>query len=130
MRLTGKKILITQSDAYMGPAIQAFFEDEGAELTAAPGLVPFGDGFNGYPPLDQPFDVVIANLAHDPMNGPLDQLKDDSWQALFDTMVHPLMGLVRHFAPRMADQGGGKIVAVTSAAPLRGIPGSAAYYCS
>ena len=31
-------------------------------------------------------------------------------------------GLVRHFAPRMADQGGGKIVAVTSAAPLRGIP--------
>jgi hypothetical protein len=39
VRLTGKKILITQSDAYMGPAIQAFFEAEGAELTAAPGLV-------------------------------------------------------------------------------------------
>ena len=127
MRLTGKKILITQSDAYMGPAIQAFFEAEGAELTAAPGIVPFGDGFNSYPPLDQPFDVVIANLAHDPMNGPLDQLKDDSWQALFDTMVHPLMSLVRHFAPQMANQGGGKIVAVTSAAPLKGIPGSAAY---
>ena len=65
------------------------FEAEGAELTAAPGLVPFGDGFNSYPPLDQPFDVVIANLAHDPMNGPLDQLKDDSWQALFDTGSSP-----------------------------------------
>ena len=36
----------------------------------------FRDGFNSYP-LDQAFDVVIANLAHDPMNGPLD-LKDDS----------------------------------------------------
>ena len=42
-------------------------------------------------------------------------------------MVHPLMALVRHFAPRMADQGHGKIIAITSAAPLKGLPGSAAY---
>ena len=57
------------------------FEAEGARLTAAPGLVPFGVG-SIIPPARQPFDVVIANLAHDPMNSPLDQLKDDSWQAL------------------------------------------------
>ena len=37
------------------------------------------------------------------------------------------MSLVRHFAPAMAGAGAGKIIALTSAAPLRGIPGSAAY---
>jgi len=46
---------------------------------------------------------------------------------MFDTMVHPLMRLIRHFAPLMAERGHGKIVAITSAAPLRGLPGSAAY---
>ena len=46
---------------------------------------------------------------------------------MFDVMVHPLMHLVRHFAPQMAARGGGKIVAITSAAPLKGIAGSTAY---
>ena len=127
MRLKQKQILITQSDAYMGPSIQAFFEKEGADITAIPGPVPFGSAFEHYPAFGRTFDVVIANLAHDPMNGPLDQLTDGAWQALFDTMVHPLMSLTRHFAPIMAHAGAGKIIAVTSAAPLRGIPGSAAY---
>ncbi|MFN3238817.1 MAG: SDR family NAD(P)-dependent oxidoreductase, partial [Pseudomonadales bacterium] len=52
---------------------------------------------------------------------------DEGWQKLFDVMVHPLMALIRYFAPRMAERGHGKIVAVTSAAPLRGIIGSSAY---
>ena len=46
---------------------------------------------------------------------------------MFNAMVHPLMCLIRHFAPLMAERGHGKIIAITSAAPLRGIPGSTAY---
>jgi len=126
-RLEHKKILITQSDDYMGPAIADLFAAEAAQVTARPGWVPFGPDFASYVQDLPDFDVVIANLAHDPCNGPIEALADDSWEKLFDTMVHPLMALVRHFAPRMADRGHGKIIAITSAAPLRGLPGSAAY---
>jgi len=126
-RLENQKILITQSDDYMGPAIEKLFTGEGANVISKPGVVPYGQAFDGYADECDDIDVLIANLAHDPCNMPVADIKDDDWQALFNTMVHPLMTLVRYFAPKMAVQGRGKIVAITSAAPLRGIPGSTAY---
>lgn len=126
-RLKNKKVLITQSSDYMGPAINKLFTEEGAIVTNLPGFVPFDSSFKAHiADCDDP-DIVIANLAHHPCNGPLEDIKDEDWQALFNTMVHPLMCLIRHFAPLMAKRGHGKIVAVTSAAPLKGIPGSTAY---
>lgn len=126
-RLENKKVLITQSDAYMGPAIGKLFTEEGAEVDAVPGHVPFGDDFDSFIDGHDVPDILIANLAHDPCSMPVGDIKDDDWQALFNTMVHPLMNLIRHFAPKMSDRGHGKIVAITSAAPLKGIPGSTAY---
>jgi 2-keto-3-deoxy-L-fuconate dehydrogenase len=58
---------------------------------------------------------------------PVSDIRDEDWLGMFNVMVHPLMKLVRHFGTLMANRGGGKIVAVTSAAPLRGIPGSTSY---
>ncbi|XOV87430.1 MAG: SDR family oxidoreductase [Pseudomonadota bacterium] len=128
MRLEGKRVLVTQSTDYMGPAITDLFSAEGAKVTPVPGIVPFGEAFQAYlAQTGTDFDIVVANLAHDPCNRPVAGIEDASWQALFDTMVHPLMAIVRAFAPVMAARGGGKIVAITSAAPLRGIPGSTAY---
>lgn len=126
-RLKEKKVLITQSGDYMGPAIKDLFAKEGASVTALPGVVPFDDDFRQYVSGNDDVDILIANLAHDPKSTPVGDIKDDDWQSLFNTMVHPLMCLVRHFAPIMADRGHGKIVAITSAAPLKGIPGSTAY---
>jgi 2-keto-3-deoxy-L-fuconate dehydrogenase len=126
-RLENKKTLITQSDAYMGPAIAELFTSEGAAVTAIPGFVPFGKEFQPYIEGQDIPDILIANLAHDPCNMPVGDIKDDDWQALFNTMVHPLMSLIRHFGPKMSERGHGKIVAITSAAPLKGIPGSTAY---
>ena len=129
-RLADKKVLVTQSDDYMGPGIEALFRDEGAQVIAIPGVVPTGDKFNDYVnTAGGPFDIVVANLAHAPCNGPTANIDDNDWRDMFDTMVEPLMCLVRHYAPIMASAGHGKIVAITSAAPLRGIPGSTAY-CS
>jgi 2-keto-3-deoxy-L-fuconate dehydrogenase len=126
-RLNNKKVLITQSNDYMGPAINKLFADEGAIVTNLPGFVPFDSSFKAHVANCDDSDIVIANLAHDPCNGPLEDIEDENWQALFNTMVHPLMCIIRHFAPLMAKRGHGKIVAVTSAAPLKGIPGSTAY---
>ncbi len=127
MRLSNQRVLLTQSTDYMGPAIASLFADEGALVTAKPGRVPFDAAFAKYVEGLDETDIVIANLAHDPCSTPVDEIRDDDWRKLFDVMVHPLMHLVRHFAPLMAKRGAGKIVAITSAAPLRGIPGSTAY---
>jgi 2-keto-3-deoxy-L-fuconate dehydrogenase len=127
-RLMNKKVLVTQSDDYMGPGIEALFTNEGAEVVAVPGSVPTGANFKEYiRALDTSFDIVVANLAHAPCNGPTADIDDNDWRSMFDCMVEPLMCIVRHYAPLMAATGKGKIVAITSAAPLRGIPGSTAY---
>lgn len=126
-RLQNKSVLVTQSDDYMGPAISELFASEGASVTATPGFVPFDASFDDYAKPHADVDIVVANLAFDPTNSPIADITNEGWQRLFDTMVHPLMAIIRYFAPRMAERGQGKIVAVTSAAPLRGIAGSSAY---
>lgn len=127
MRLENKKVLVTQCDDYMGPAICELFAAEGAAVIAIPGTVPNGDDFEKYVSKIDDIDILIANLAHDPCNMPVGEIKSEDWLGMFDVMVHPLMLLVRHFAPKMAARGHGKVVAITSAAPLRGMPGSTAY---
>ncbi|MCB1645486.1 MAG: SDR family oxidoreductase [Pseudomonadales bacterium] len=126
-RFSGKSVFITQVTDYMGTPIEQLMLAEGAKVTTREGYVPGDERFADYiADVPEP-DIVIANLAHSPCNGPAGDIRDEDWFALFDTMVHPLMKLVRHFAPRMANRGAGKIVAITSAAPLRGIPGFSAY---
>jgi 2-keto-3-deoxy-L-fuconate dehydrogenase len=125
-RLAGKRVLVTQAVDYMGPAIADLFEAEDARVTRAPGIIDGPDRAAELIGADVP-DIVIANLAHDPASSAVADIDDDVWRALFATMVDPLMWLVRAAAPAMVERGGGKIVAVTSAAPLRGIPGSTAY---
>ena len=126
-RLKNKQVLVTQASDYMGPAITQLFTAEGASVAAVDGYVPFDTSINEYAAPHQDVDIVIANLAFDPTNTSVADIADEGWQRLFDTMVHPLMALVRYFGPRMAARGHGKIVAITSAAPLRGIAGSSAY---
>ena len=125
-RLEGKRVLITQVDDYMGPAIRDLFTAEAAAVQTWNGAVPDGDALSNACNQVGEIDVLVANLAHDPCNTPVAEIADDNWYSLFDALVHPLMRLVRHYAPQFAERGHGKIVAVTSAAPLRGIPGSTA----
>lgn len=126
-RLESRTVLITQKNDYMGPAIETLFKEEGANVISWSGYVPQGKDLDAKVSETGDIDILIANLAHDPCSTPIDSISDDNWQALFDTMVHPLMGLIRAYAPKMAEKGQGKIVAITSAAPLRGISGSSAY---
>jgi len=126
-RLQDKKVLVTQCEDYMGPAICQLFKAEGAEVTALPGFVPGDQSVAEYAADLADIDILIANLAFDPTSSPIAVITDEGWQRLFDVMVHPLMSLVRHFGPKMVERRHGKIVAITSAAPLRGIAGSSAY---
>lgn len=122
-----KTALVTCVDRYMGIPIKKKFESLGYEVIE-------GD----YPMQSQTeceelvasageIDVLVANLAEPPMTGPVQNIENADWNKLFDSLVHPLMYLVRAVTPQMVERKAGKIIAVTSAAPLKGIPNNAAY---
>lgn len=126
-RIEGKRVLVTQSTAYMGPAICTLFRAEGALVQADDSDLRAAGACERLIAGAGELDVLVANLAHPAGPASVDKVTDDAWHAAFDALVHPLMRLVRAVAPQMIARGAGKIVAVTSAAPLRGIPNTGAY---
>jgi 2-keto-3-deoxy-L-fuconate dehydrogenase len=125
--LTGKRVLVTQATEYMGPAIAELFGEEGADVVSVEGRLSEPDSLEAALEGARGVDVLVANLALEPRAARVEDIEDESWHALFDALVHPLMRLVRGVAPQMVERGSGKIVAITSAASLRGIPGVTAY---
>ncbi len=111
----------------MGPAIAERFEAAGAEVFRAEARLDRPGALESTLALCPEPDVLVANLAAGPSPGRVGEIEDADWDELFAVMVKPLMALVRAIAPGMAERGGGKIVAITSAAPLRGIAGTSAY---
>jgi NAD(P)-dependent dehydrogenase (short-subunit alcohol dehydrogenase family) len=127
-QLTGKRVVVTSADDFMGPAIVKVFREEGAEVIAdvsdlrdpaAPQRVIDAAGR---------IDVLVANLCEKKwFESFAHEMPDDSWLGYFDDMVHPLMRLTRAVLPQMIKRKAGKIVAMNSAAPIRGIPKLTAY---
>jgi len=124
---TQRTALITCVERYMGLAIQKKFEEQGIKVVTG-----------NYPMTTQaecealvesagPIDILVANLAEPPMTGPVQSIDNENWNTLFDSLVHPLMYLVRAATPQMIQRKSGKVIAITSAAPLKGIPNNAAY---
>jgi 2-keto-3-deoxy-L-fuconate dehydrogenase len=128
--LAGKRALITMSDRYMGPDIATVFAEEGAEVVCdsdplrdpeAPARIVAKAGR---------VDILVANLAEYVWwSETVPNIRDSDWLEYFEAMVHPLMRLTRAVLPQMIECKAGKILAVTSAAPLRGIP-KASGYCA
>ncbi|MBI5949468.1 MAG: SDR family oxidoreductase [Chloroflexi bacterium] len=126
-RLNGTRVLVTSAELYMGPAIVDLFRTEGAIVTAdTRDLVP-AESASACVAEAGPVDVLVANLALAPRRARVQEIADADWLALFEALVHPLMRLTRAVLPQMIERQRGKIVAITSAAPLRGINGQAAY---
>jgi 2-keto-3-deoxy-L-fuconate dehydrogenase len=119
--------LVTCSDRYMGKAITEKFEELGINVVAGPSLMRSEQAVNEVVASAGDIDILVANLAEPPMTGPVQDIDNENWNLLFDSLVHPLMYLVRAVTPQMLKRKSGKIIAVTSAAPLRGIPNNAAY---
>ena len=126
-QLEGRRVLVTQCTDYMGPPIVELFAEEGAEVIRSEGILRSDEQVRALIEEAGPLDILAANLALDPRGAAIGEIADSDWSALFAAMVDPLMWLVRAATPGMAERGAGKIVAVTSAAPLRGIPGVSAY---
>lgn len=128
--MSQRNALITNVDQYMGAAIAAKFNSLGINVISgqspllsqqqAEDLVATVDNLGGV-------DILIANLAKPPMSDAVENIRNQDWHELFDELVHPLMYLVRAVTPQMKQRQRGKIIAITSAAPLKGIANNSAY---
>jgi 2-keto-3-deoxy-L-fuconate dehydrogenase len=125
-QLQDKSVLVTSANEYMGPAIADLFETEGASVQRDNGTLYTDQDIATLLATGVP-DILVANLAEPPRQANINAIEDDDWHILFDKLVHPLMRLLRAVSGPMKERGHGKIIAITSAAPLRGIPRAAAY---
>lgn len=127
-RLQGKRVLVTQSEDYMGPDTLALFAEHGADLIAdnrdlrEPGAVEMLIEEAGQ------IDVLVANLAAPAQLGKMAvEMDDETWHEMFDRMVHPLHRLCRAVLPQMYQRQKGKIVVYGSATGLKALQGVSAY---
>ena len=129
--LQGRNVLITSAGTYMGPAIAERFAREGARIVAD------DRSYEEDPSLPAAIvrqagevDILVVNLQADMSNGlrkSAHKQDEQSWQRMFTRLVHPTMRFVSAVLPQMIERRAGKIIVVTSAAPLRAVPGLAAY---
>ena len=125
--LQDKRVLITQAQDFMGPALARVFGALGATViadaraldapaAAAKAVEAAGD-----------IDVLIAHLALPAPSTAVAAVDDDEWRQVFAHMVDPLPRLVRAVLPQFTARGGGRIVVIGSAAALRGQKRTSSY---
>ena len=126
--LQGLRILVTQSDVFMGPALCQALADHGAQVLAdAHTDLSCTETVNNMVHSHGHIDVLVANLAMPAPATPVAEVSEDEWQSVFDTMVHPLPRLVKAVLPQMQARGSGKIVVMGSASALRGMRRASSY---
>ena len=99
--LHGRRILVTQADAFMGPALCQALRAAGAEVVAStddlvdpatPARIVAAAGH---------LDVLVANLAVPAPITPAVAADDGEWRAVFAALVDPLPRLCRAVLPAM-----------------------------
>jgi 2-keto-3-deoxy-L-fuconate dehydrogenase len=126
--LQGRRVLITQSGEFMGPALQRVFGDLGARVIADPR--PLGDAPGMAQRVVQEageIDVLIAQPALPAPISAVADVTDAEWRHTFGHLVEPLPRLLRAVLPQWRARGRGAMVVMGSAAGLRGMKRNSTY---
>ena len=125
--LQGRRVLVTQADAFMGPTLCEVFAAHGAEViastqplldAAAPAALVADAGT---------IDILVANLALPAPSTAAADVSDDEWRDTFAALVDPLPRLVRAVLPQMVARRAGRILVMGSASALRGMKRTSTY---
>ena len=125
--LQGLRILVTQADVFMGPALCQTLSAHGAEVLSDTRDLSAVDAPLRMVQQHGLIDVLLVNLAVPAPSTPVGNVDEDEWQHMFNTMVHPLQRLVKAVLPQMQDRGRGKILVMGSASALRGMKRASSY---
>ena len=125
--LKNKRVLITQAQDMMGPAIARVFTDLGAVVVADPSTLEdpaYPDKLIKSTGL---VDILIIGAGIPADGCEVGGVTDDIWRKTFAYTVDPLPRLVKAVLPQMILRKSGKIIVIGSAAALKGIPYTSVY---
>jgi 2-keto-3-deoxy-L-fuconate dehydrogenase len=123
----GRKVVITDRQDFMGPALEAHFRRLGADVVADERDLTEADACEALIQQAGQVDVLIINLADPAEASAVQDISNARWHQAFDRLVHPMHALVRAVTPQMLERGAGKIIVMGSASALRAIPNQGAY---
>lgn len=125
--LKGKRVLITQDQDFMGPALCKVFKEYGATVISdTPPLVE-PDSATSLVEQAGEIDILIANLSVPAPRTSVTTSTDEEWRNVFAHLVDPMPRLFRAVLPQMMQRRQGKIVVMGSASALRGMKNSSTY---
>ena len=119
--LQGKRVLITQADAFMGPVLCEVFAEQGASVMAdTQSLIDPRTPAAAVAAVGR-IDVLVVNLAVPAPATAATEVTDTEWRDTFASLVDPLPRLFRAVLPQMIERRAGKILVMGSASALRGM---------
>ena len=125
--LAGKRILVTQSTEFMGPALCEVLAAQGATVIAsAESLVPVEAAARVVAAAGA-IDALVANLAIVAPITRVTEVDEPEWRDVFASLVDPLPRLAKAALPAMIARGAGKILVMGSAPALRGMKRCSTY---
>ncbi len=119
--LAGKRVLITQASAFMGPVLCEVFAEQGAEVVASTDELVDVAAAERVVLAAGPIDALVVNLAMKAPSTAVVDVTEAEWRDIFAALVDPLPRLVRAAAPAMIERRAGKILVTGSASALRGM---------
>jgi 2-keto-3-deoxy-L-fuconate dehydrogenase len=112
--LKEKRVLITQSNDFMGPALCEAFKLYGAEVIESDVPLLTNTAVTRLANEIGHVDVIVANLMSPNFGQCVFTTDDIEWHNHFRYMVNPLPWLAKSFVPGMIKKGGGKFIVMSS----------------
>jgi 2-keto-3-deoxy-L-fuconate dehydrogenase len=126
-RMKGKRVVVTQISAFMGKDLIERFRAEGADVVADDRDLTVSGAAEALILEAGEVDVLVANLAAEQPRTSVLGTEDAVFRSMYEAMVYPLHALVRAVLPQMMARRHGKIVVMSSASGLKGMPNYSAY---
>jgi 2-keto-3-deoxy-L-fuconate dehydrogenase len=125
--IQGKRILVTQADAFMGPALCRVLKTQGAIVLEHTGALSAPDAAASAVAAFGHIDVLVANLSILAPSSLAIDASEEEWRQTFEALVDPLYRLARAVLPQMIERRAGKILVIGSASALRGMKRASTY---